>query len=165
MVADWAIEWVIDKQKFHYALAAFFNELSGGADAHVFADRIRASDDWTRHPANIFITMIVTRGFLSRSGARGHAHLHETHTAVAGSRKFRMITIVRHFHLHRAAGFDHTRPARELVPNAVDLHVDHAFFGSEVFGKLDFRRGRCGVAHGKNRCASENFPQRADYGF
>ncbi len=149
LVADRAVERVIDEQELHHTFAAFFHQLASGADAHIFTHRVGTSDHGTWHPTDGFVSHIIALRLLSGSRAGGHAHLNKAHAAIAWRGKFRMITIVRHFYLNRTTGLDHPGAARKLVPNAVDLHVDHAFFGSEVFGKFDFRRGRSGVAHGK----------------
>ena len=134
LVANGAVERVIDEQEFHHTFAAFFHQLALGANAHVFADGVGASNDRARHPADGFVALFVTSRLLSGCGARRHAHLHQTHAAIAGSRELWVIAIMRDLDLHRATGFDHPSSTRELVPDTVDLHVDHAFFGSKVFG-------------------------------
>src|SRR5205814_8213621 len=50
LIADRAIERVIDQQKFHHAFAAFFDHGRIGAYAHAFGDVLRATDLRTQHP-------------------------------------------------------------------------------------------------------------------
>ena len=69
LVADRAIERVIDEQELHHALAAFLDEFAGGADAHVFGDRVGAGDHRARHPADRLVAVLVVLGFLA--GASG----------------------------------------------------------------------------------------------
>ena len=49
-----------------------------------------------------------------------------------------MVTIVGNRHPYLAAGLDHPRAFAKLMPNTVDLHIDHAEGGSQVFGLLVF---------------------------
>ena len=84
LVADRAVERVIDEQELHHAFAAFFYEFTRGADSHVLGDRVCACDDRTRDPADGFESTIVALGLLSGGWARGHSHLHEAHPAISG---------------------------------------------------------------------------------
>lgn len=148
LVADRAIERVIDQEKFHHALAAFFHQLTGGADAHVFGDRVGAGDHRARHPADRFVAVFIALGFLVRRGARRHAGLHKAHTAVAGCGELRVIAVVGHDAADAAACLNDPCAFGELAPNAVDLYIDHAFFGSKVLWQFQFRSRRGCVAHG-----------------
>ena len=148
LVADRAIERVVDEEEFHHALAAFFDEFAGGADAHVFGNRVGAGDDRARHPADGFVAVFVPLRLLAGRGAGRHAHLHEAHPAVSGRTELRMVTIVGNDGSRLAAGLDHPCAFGKLVPDAVDLDVDHAFFGRKVFGQCQFRSRRRCVAHG-----------------
>jgi len=133
LVTDRAVERVIDKKELHHSFAAFFYNLTRGADAHVFGNGIGASDDRTWHPADDFVAIFVASRLLTGCGTWWHAHLHKTHAAISGCGKFRVVAIMWNLDFHRAAGLDHAGAAWELVPNSVDLHIDQAFLGSEVF--------------------------------
>ena len=151
LVADRAIERVVDEQKLHHALAAFFHDFAGGADAHVFRNRIGAGDHRAGDPADVFVAVFVPLGFLAGCGAGRHAHLDEAHPAVSGGAQLRVVTIVGNDGAGCPAGLDHPRALGKLVPNAVDLDVDHAFFGRKVFRQCQFRSCRRCVAHGFKR--------------
>ena len=45
LVADRAVERVINKEELHHALAVVFDQLAGGADSHVLGDGVGASND------------------------------------------------------------------------------------------------------------------------
>ena len=148
LVADRAVERVVDEEKFHHALAAFFHQLAGGANAHVFGDRVRAGDHWARHPADRLVAVFIALGFLAGRGARRHAGLHKAHTAVAGCGELRVIAVVGHDAADAAACLNDPCAFGKLAPNAVDLYIDHAFFGSKVLWQFQFRSRRGCVAHG-----------------
>ena len=133
LVADRAIQRVIDQEELHHALAALGHQVAGGADAHVFADRVGAGDDGTGHPADDFVAVFVALRLLAGGGAGRHAHLNEAHPAVSGRTQLRVVTIMGNGDLHLAASLDHPCSFGELMPNAVNLNVDQAFFGSKVF--------------------------------
>src|SRR5205814_6526039 len=52
LIADRAIERMIDEKKFHYALAAFLRQRRIGLDPHPFAHILRAGNLRTRHPVD-----------------------------------------------------------------------------------------------------------------
>ena len=148
LVADRAIERVVDEKKLHHALAAFFHQLAGGADAHVFGDRVGAGDHRARHPADRLVAVFIALGFLAGRGARRHAGLHKAHAAVAGCGELRVIAVVGHDAADAAASLNDPCAFGKLAPNAVDLYIDHAFFGSKVLWQFQFRSRRGCVAHG-----------------
>ena len=149
LVADGTIQRVIDQEKFHDALAAFFDQFAAGADAHVFAHRVGTGDDGARHPADDLVAIFVPLRLLSGSGPGWHAHLHQAHPAVPRRAELRVVAIMRNRDARLATGFDHPHAFGKLVPSAIDLDVDQALFGGEVFGQCQFRSRRNGVAHGK----------------
>ena len=83
LVANRAVERVIDEEEFHDALAALFDQLAGGADAHVFADGVGAGNDGAGDPADDFVAVLVALRLLAGGGAGRHAHLHEAHPAIS----------------------------------------------------------------------------------
>ena len=159
LVADRAVERVVDEEKFHDALAAFLDEIAGGADAHVLRDGVGAGNGGAGHPADGFVAVFVAGRLLAGCGAGRHSHLDEAHAAVARHRQFRMVAVVRHVHFRLAAGLDHAGSLWKLVPDTVDLDIHHAFFGGYVLGKFGFSGGRWGVAHDWKRYA-DTVPER-----
>ena len=57
LVANRAIERMIDEQKFHHALAAFLNQRRGGANRRAFADLRGATNGGARNPVNFWTTI------------------------------------------------------------------------------------------------------------
>ena len=146
LVADRAVERVIDEEELHHAVAAFLDEIAAGADAHVFGHRVCAGDDRSRHPADLLEAVVAEGGTLTRGVAGWHADLHEAHATISRRGELRVIAVVRHVLLGLATGLDHASAPGNLDPRAVNLHVHHALFGGEVLG--EFVSGRaCGVGH------------------
>ena len=146
LIANRAIKRMIDQKELHDALAGLFNQIAGGPDPHVLSNRIGARNDRTGHPVDFLITIVTINGGLSRSRAGWHPHLHKAHAAVSGRGKFGVIAIVRNLFAHELGRFDHPCSPWNLQPFAVDLHIDHAFFSGQIFGKLLF--SRCGICRG-----------------
>ena len=149
LVTDRAVERVVDQEKLHHALTAFFHQLAVGADAHVLADRVCAGDHGARHPADGFEAVFIPLRLLAGGGARGHSHLHQTHPAVPRGAQFRVVAVMGDGNRGLPARLDHPRAFGELMPNAVDLDIDQAFRGSKVFRQFKFRSRRRCIAHGK----------------
>ena len=135
LVANGAIERVIDEEKLHHAFAASFDEFAGGADSHVFADRVCTGDDGAGHPADFLEAVFAVSGVGSGSGAWGHPHLHQAHTTVAGRGEFGVIAVVRDLLFSLFAGLDHAGSFGHLNPVAVDLNINQALLGGEVLGQ------------------------------
>ena len=147
LVADGAVERVVDEEEFHDALAAGLDEFARGADAHVFGDGVGAGDDGAGHPADFLVAVVSVGGVFAGGGTWRHAHLDKAHAAVAGGGKFGVVAVVGDFFFGLFAGFDHAGALGDLDPVAVDLHVDEALFGSKVFRELLFGGGRGFFAH------------------
>lgn len=147
LITDGAVERVVDEEELHDAFAAFFDEFAGGADAHVFCNCVGAGDGRAWHPADWLVAVFIVRGILAGGWAWGHAHLDEAHAAVSRDCELGVVAVVWDVAFGGAACLDHAGALGELVPNAVDLHIDHAFFGGEVFREFLVGSGRCGVAH------------------
>ena len=164
LIADGAIERVIDEEEFHHALAAFLREGAFGADAHAFGDGVRTGDDGARHPADLWHAVLVFFRLGAGSGARRHAHFDQAHAAVAGGGEFGVVAVVRDLGLGLLARFDHARAFGELEPDAVDLHVHEigrwgrrGGRGGSFSGSGHERRGKRG---GKARRLSEREGER-----
>ena len=83
LVADRAIERVIDKEKFHHATAAFLDQRRVGAHPKAFGNIGRAANLRTRHPIDLGFAVVAERRFAIRTHLR-HAHFDQAHAAVAG---------------------------------------------------------------------------------
>ena len=147
LVADRAIEGVVDEEELHDALAAGFDQLAAGADAHVFGDGIGAGDDRAWHPTDRFVAIGIALRLLARGGAGRHAHLDQAHAAVARRAELRVVAVVWHDDTGLAAGFDHAGSFGEAVPCAIDLDVDHAGLRRLILGQFGFQGRRRGVVH------------------
>ncbi len=134
LIADRAVQGVVDQEKLHHAFAAFFDQLAGGADAHVFRDRIRAGDGGTWHPANFLKAVLIIGRLLTRGGATRHSHLDQAHPAVSWHCQLRMVTVIRHIHFDLSAGLDHPGAFGKFIPDTVDLDVYHPPLSGNVFG-------------------------------
>ena len=124
LIADRAVERMIDEEKFHHALAAFLDERRIGANAHPFGDVLRAGNLRARHPVDDRFPVGAEFRFAVGPHLR-QPHFDQTHPAIARRAEFLVIAISRHVAARLLARFDHSRPFRELVPHAVDLDVDH----------------------------------------
>src|SRR5581483_5216347 len=123
LVADRTIERMIDEQKFHHAAAAFFDQRRSRAHAHPFGHILRATNLRTWHPIDRRFAIAAELWFAIRPHLR-HAHLDQTHSAIARRAELLVIAIARHVFARLLARFDHTRAFRKLMPDAVDLDVD-----------------------------------------
>lgn len=123
LVADRAIEWMINEQKFHDAAAAFLRERRIGAHAHAVGDILRATNLRARHPINNGLSIRTEFRFAIGTHAR-HSHFDQTHAAVAGRAEFFVIAITRDEKAGLLARFDYACSFWELMPHAVDLDVE-----------------------------------------
>ena len=124
LIANRTVERVVDEQKFHHALAAFFDERRGGANAHALGDFHRAANLRLRSPADLGLAIGIQHGLAVGSHLRA-AGLHETHAAVARRAEFGVVAVVRNEFAALHAGLDHARAFGKLFPLPVDLHIDH----------------------------------------
>ena len=113
LVADRAIERMIDEEKFHHPATAFLDQRRFGANPEPFGDIGRAADLRTRHPVDLRLAVVGEDGFTVRAHFR-HAHFDQAHAAVARGGEFLVIAIARHVTAGLLAGFDQARALREL---------------------------------------------------
>ena len=158
LIADRAVERMIDQQEFHHAFAHFLSQRALRADAHAFRDRIGTSDDRTRHPADVGHPVLVLFRLRAGGWTRRHAHLHKAHAAIAGGGKLGVIAVVRDFFLHLLAGLDHPHALRELMPDTIDLNI-HEIRRRRWGGGS---RGRFGGGHGTWRRNLNEYRSRMD---
>ena len=105
LVADRAIQRMVDQQEFHHAVAGFLDGLGIGLDDHPVADRHRAGRDRLR------------RAF----------HFHKAHPAVAGNGQPFVVTEARNFDAGLFAGLQHGDAVFDLYFGPVDGHFCHEF--------------------------------------
>ena len=67
LIADWAIEWMIDKEKFHYAALTFLYQRRIGANGHAFGYILRTGNLRTRHPIGDRFTVGTELGLAIRA--------------------------------------------------------------------------------------------------
>ena len=124
LIADRAIERMIDEQKFHHAPPAFLHQRRIGAHAHAFGDILRAGNLRTRHPVDHRLAVGAELRFAIRPHLR-HSHFDQAHPAIARRAELLVITIARHVTAGLLARLDHARAFWELMPHAIDLDVEH----------------------------------------
>jgi len=128
LIADGAVERVVDEEKFHDALAAFLDHGRVGADAHALGDLRGAADLRLIHPGDL--GMVV--GGHDHLAGRVHfrrTDFNEAHAAVAGDGKLGVVTIMGNKFAHAAGDFDDVESLGKLHPGAVDLHVEERSVG------------------------------------
>ena len=104
LIADRAIQGVIDQKEFHHALARLFDGRGVGLDHHAFA---------RRHGAG-------------RNRLRRALHLHQAHAAVAGHREALVIAEAGNFDAGHFASLQHRHAVRHLDFPIVDGELWHA---------------------------------------
>src|SRR3977135_1027111 len=57
LIADGAVQWMIDEQKFHDATATFLDQRRTRAQANAFGNILRAANLRTRHPVDDRLTI------------------------------------------------------------------------------------------------------------
>ena len=129
LVADRAVERMVDQKKFHHAVPAFLDHRGRRLDAHTFRDLGGTRNDRARAPGNLRASVRAKNRLAVRCHLR-HAELDEAHPAVARRAELRVIAIVRDEFPALHAGFDESRPLGKLPPLAVHLHIDHCDFRS-----------------------------------
>jgi hypothetical protein len=115
---------MIDEEKFHHAFAAFLGQRRIGPNAHPFAHVLRAGNLRTRHPVDDRLSIFAKFKF----AVRPHfwkTHFHQAHAAVAGRTELLVIAVARHVAASLLARLDQACPLRKLMPDAVDLDVEH----------------------------------------
>ena len=156
LVADRAVERVVDEEELHHALAAFLDHLGRRADVQAGRDRGRAGDRRTRAP----VDPLLARGGIHDGSLGGrvdgrHPHLDQAHPAVAHDGQLRVVAVEGNVHPHAAGGLDHVRSLGhgDLLPVDVD--------GDQVgCGGLDHRDAKARRARGFPRPWVPSSPRR-----
>jgi len=115
---------VIDKEKFHHTTATFLDQRRVGAHAQALGNVGGAANLRTRHPIDLRFAVLAERRFAIRAHSR-HAHFDQAHATVAWGGELLVVAIARHITAGLLASLDQTSALGELVPDAVDLDVDH----------------------------------------
>src|SRR5260370_23084423 len=124
LIANRTIERVIDEKEFHHPPLAFLHQWRICAHTHSFSDILRARNLRARYPVDYRFAIRPQLGFTIGAHFR-HSHLDQTHPAIARRAEFLMITITRDIIAGALAGFDHARAFRKLMPDAINLDVEH----------------------------------------
>src|SRR5438270_2221021 len=82
LVADRTIEWMIDKQEFHHAFAAFLNQRRTCSHPHPFSDILGTANLRTWHPVDDRFAVAAELRFAIGTHSR-HSHLDQTHSAIS----------------------------------------------------------------------------------
>src|SRR5947208_14389059 len=122
MIADWAVERMIDKQKFHNSASAFLRQRRVGPDSHSFGYILRTGNLRARHPVNGGLAIGAEFRFPIRAYLR-HAHFDQTHPTIAWRTELRVITVPWNVGADLGTGFDQARALWEPMPDPVDLNV------------------------------------------
>ena len=133
LIADGAVERMIDQEELHHALAALLDQWGLRADSEALGDFDGAGDGGARAPVDQR-TAIGSQLGLAIGSHLGSAHLDEAHAAVAGGTERGMVAVVGHVAAALHAGLDEAGALGELFPLAVDLDIDHRYGRSGVFG-------------------------------
>ncbi len=156
LVADGAVERVIDEEKFHHALAAFVDDGRVDADAHALGDlggRSRSAGAASSRPR----ACRRRRGWACAGRRLGHAHLDQAHAAVARDGELGVVAVMRDELADAARDLDGVEALGELHPDAVDLHVEERCVGGRIVVVVRIFHGSGSV----RRCVRRT-PGRAD---
>ena len=108
LVANRAIQRVIDQQKFHHAMPSIAHQGCVREHLHPIHDRIGAGSDW------------LWRLF----------HFHQAHAAIAGDAQAFMVAKARNFLARRFAGLQHGSPIRDFHFNAINRDLRHGAYSA-----------------------------------
>src|SRR4030095_10947547 len=128
LIANGAVERVINEEKLHHALAGLFDHGRTRSNRHSFRDVLGARDLRPWNPPDLRLA-IRANDWLPVRTHLGHAHFNEAHATITRRRKLRMIAIMRNELLGLPAGFNDASTFGKLQPDAVDLDVEHLNFG------------------------------------
>ena len=136
LVADRAVERVVDEEEFHHAFAAIPHQRRAGADVQTGRGVGEARDGGLRHPVDFYapgrrIHDRLFRGVIQRRRAR----LDQAHAAVAGDTQLGMIAEMRNLDAQQPRGLNHVRAFRHGDLPAVDVDGDEVGFGRGDHGE------------------------------
>ena len=123
LIANRAIERMIDKKEFHHTALTFLHEGRVGANRHAFGYVLGAGNLRTRYPVYDRFAVSAELGFAIRAEPR-EAHFDQAHPAVAGRTELFVIAVARHENTHVRARLDHACAFGKLMPHVIDLDVE-----------------------------------------
>ena len=135
LVANRAIERMVDEQKFQNAFAHLFHAGRARVNFHAGRNRRGAGDGRARRLRDLRRAVGIQNRLAVRA-ERGRAVFDEAHAAVADDRQLRMIAIMRHVLLRDFARLNH-RGRNRLAGNRIGHRLRHFDFAT-VHLHLDF---------------------------
>ena len=123
LIANWAVQRMIDEQKFHYPVPTLLNQWRVRANRHSFSHVLCAANLWTGHPVNDRFAISAQLWFPIRPQP-WKPHFNKAHPAIAGRAQHFVVAIARHENPDLLACLNHARALRKLMPNPVDLNVE-----------------------------------------
>ena len=144
LVADRAVERMIDQQRLEHRLAHLPGFRAASVNLHSRHDAARAADDPTRcprlvrelHRENFQRAVLGHRRLAVRAGPPRHGDVHEAHPAVAGHRQLGVITVMRNLDPGVLAGLQDGGRLRVALPvggGARHLHGAAVHFHRDGF--------------------------------
>ena len=124
LIANWAVQRMIDEQKFHYPALAFLHQGRVRANGYPFCHVLCAANLRTRHPVDDRFAISAELRLAIRPKPR-KAHFDQAHPAIARRAKLFVIAIPRHENANLFARLNHARALRKLMPDPVNLDVEH----------------------------------------
>ena len=106
LIANGAIERMIDEQKLQHAFPHFLHPRCIGVNLHIRRDWGGASNGRFRRLVDFWGAVGIDERFAINS-ERGRSELDEAHPAVSGHRQLGMITIMRDVYFRHGASLDH----------------------------------------------------------
>ena len=124
LIANWAVERMVDQQKLHHALAAFAHHRRIRPHAHPLGHLLRTGNLRPWNPCDLRLAVRAQNRLPVWRHFR-HPDFHQTHPAVARGAELGVVAVPGHKLLGLRAGFNDFGAFGELEPSAVDLDVDH----------------------------------------
>src|SRR5215471_6326119 len=124
LIADRAVERVVNQEKFHDAMPTFLHQRRIGANGHAFGHIRCAANLRAWHPVDDRFAVLPELRFPIGPEPR-KSHFDQTHPAIAWGAELFVIAIPRHKNANLLARLDHPHALRKLMPSAVNLDVQH----------------------------------------
>ncbi len=124
LIANRTIKGVINEEEFHHTVLAFLHQRRICAHTHSFSDILRARNLRARYPVDQRFAVGPQFGFTIGAHFR-NSHLDQTHPAIPRRAEFLVITITWHVTASLLACLDDPRAFWKLMPDAVNLDVEH----------------------------------------
>src|SRR6266478_2504604 len=124
LIANWAVQRMIDEQKFHYPALAFLHQGRVRANGDPFRHVLCAANLRTGYPVNDRFAISAELRFPIRPEP-WKPHFDEAHPAIAGRAKPFVVAIARHEYPDLLARLNHARAPRKLMPDPVNLNIEH----------------------------------------